>query len=48
MTPWKAKVVKVNDDSTYADITEAVVENEKQKSNQLKKINLKKSANLKR
>jgi hypothetical protein len=30
--PQKVKLVNVNDDSTYADITEAVVENEKAES----------------
>ncbi len=36
--PQKVKVVNIHDDSTYGDITEAVVENEKAETKQTKKI----------
>ena len=35
--PRKVKVVNINDDSTYGDVAEAIVENEKQKTKHLKK-----------
>ena len=40
--PKKVKVVNVNDDTTYADITEAVIETRISNTNQLKKLKRKK------
>ena len=36
--PRKVKVVNINDDSTYGDVAEAIVENEKAETNQMKKV----------
>ena len=36
--PRTVKVVNINDDSTYGDVAEAIVENEKQKTNHPKKL----------
>ena len=36
--PRKVKVVNINDDSTYGDVAEACFENEKEKTNQPKKL----------
>ena len=39
--PRKVKVVNINDEPTYGDVAEAIVGNEKQKTNQPKKQKLK-------
>jgi hypothetical protein len=35
--PRKVKVVNINDDSTYGDVAEAIVENEKAETKHLRK-----------